>query len=330
MSVAGDSRIFGSSASSEKFNGIVLQPKLSGEEEVIQAPRANRREFDASLTATFRCIATSALDCAVAHFYLLPGLKFQRFRVSLGVKSLFWRRRVSAAARTMALYRTPPPPDYLGFHFASRFLMGETLGDYLDVSSPWLFPLALLSQHGAASATLLSRDALRLRNLLIAAKVKVTGAIRCEASDQKLDDASYDTVTSLWASEDSPFNAGSVEELWRVLRPGGSLLLSVPCTGGCAEWITEHYEQSSAAMPPHDYDPKMLAHGLFARMGLPRRYAIYGAESANLHEPLKAKQSVECADHSFAIGRYWRCYANLRELPGKGVIVMKFVRPDNE
>jgi hypothetical protein len=316
--------------SSGKFDGAVLKPKLFSEEHEIHARNVPRRYFDGSLRGTFSCIATSAVDCALAHFYLLPGLKFQRFRVSLGVKSLFWRRWVSAPALTMALHRTPPPPAYLGFHFASRFLMGETLGDYLDVSSPWLFPLAVLSRYRAASATLLSGDAVCLQNLLVAANVKVTGKIRCDASDQTLEDASYDTVTSLWASADSPFKAGSIEELWRVLRPGGSLLLSVPCIGSCAEGNAEQCNQSILAVGPRGYDLKMLERRLFAVMGLPRRYAIYGAECATLQESSNTEQSREHRDDLIAIGRHWRCYANLQELPGKGVIVMKFVRPDKD
>jgi hypothetical protein len=330
MSGAQDGRLFGRRTSVTQLDNFVREAKLpiAGASDPTQA--ADRRsEYEASSSGNFRCLAMSAMQCAAAHFYLVPGLKFQRFRVILGVKSLFWRKRLHASTLTMALHRTPPLHAYLGFHFASRFLTNEALGDYLDVSSPWLFPVALLSQYEAASATLLSVEASRLQNLLGAAKARVAGAIRCESSDQRLDNAAYDTITSLWGGEDSRFGTSNIKELWRVLKPGGTLLLSAPCAGSHGEAIAQSSDELDSADRVHPYDSRMLERRLFAVVGQPRRYAIYGAQPATPYRSTAAEEASAWHGDSLAIGRHWRCYANLQELPAIGVIVMKFVRPPN-
>lgn len=296
------------------------------------ARRGGRKVFDRSLLSGFKRVAESAMDCAVAHWYMVPGLKFHRFRVSLGVKSLLGRKQLSPAALTMALHRTPRACSYLGFHFASRFLSGDSLGDYLDVSSPWLFPLAMLSSYHAVSATILSQEAPRLRNLLSAAKIPTEQDVRCEAGDIQLDDESYDTVTSLWSPEEAEHGARDIRNLWRVLRPGGTLLLSVPCTGAGADSEAENLndEKSRQSERREIYDPRMLERDIFQVIGQPKRYAIYGAQrSASANEFSAGEDSDALPDSrdSLAIGRDWRCYANLQELVGPGVIVMKFTSP---
>jgi hypothetical protein len=67
-------------------------------------------------------------------------------------------------------------------------------------------------------------------------------------------------------------------------------------------------------------------------VGQPKRYAIYGPQTlpnGNQRAPGDAANSASGWRGSLAIGRDWRCFANLQELPGRGVIVMKFVRSQN-
>src|SRR5580704_6832414 len=74
-----------------------------------------------SVTRSMKRVATSAIECAVAHWFMIPGLQFQRFRVRFEIRSLFRRKRLPAAVRSLVLDGTPDPASYLGFHFASQF-----------------------------------------------------------------------------------------------------------------------------------------------------------------------------------------------------------------
>ncbi len=331
MSAGGNSS-FGERFGTARFDAGIAAPKMRFDATSDGVSASGGREvFDRSAVGSFKRVAVSAMDCAVAHWYMVPGLEFQRFRVRLGVKSLFWRARLPNAAAAMALQPTPSPSSYLGFHFASRFLPGENLGNYLDVSSPWLFPLALLSNRPAVSATILSAEAPRLRNLLSATKLRLEHGIRCEAGDLRLDDESYDTVTSLWCSAGVQHNARGVRNLWRVLKPGGTLLLSMPCLGTGAQAAAENRpgEKSPSGDRRDFYDARTLERDIFQVIGQPKRYAIYGAETSTAENDSSAGDNFDAPSATrgaLAIGREWRCYANLHELPGTGVIVLKFTR----
>jgi SAM-dependent methyltransferase len=271
----------------------------------------------------FKRVAMSAVDCALAHWYMVPGLAFQRARFRLGVQSLLGRGRLPAPVRALILQQTPAPAAYLGFHFAARFLSRDTLGNYLDVSSPWLFPFTLLSRRAAASATLLGGAAAELRSLMQAARINPAGGVRCEAADTALAGESYDTITSLCdAGGGVKHDARAVRNLWRMLKPGGTLLLSVPCIKAGA--------REGAAGGARLYDARALEREIFAVLGQPKRYAIYGAQTpARSSHDLPAHHAGPGWSGAAAIGRDWRCYARLQELPGEGVMVMKFNRPEH-
>lgn len=277
-----------------------------------------------SSTTTFKHVAISALDCALAHWYMVPGLKFQRSRVRLGLKSLFRRGGLPPSAVSLILHQNPDPGAYLGFHFASQFLARETLGNYLDVSSPWLFPFTLLANFRASSAMLLTAAAAQLRSLLSASNMSLPGGLHCEAQ-VSLADESYDTITSLCGPDgDVEHNTRDARNLWRVLKPGGTLLLSVPCIRNGADQFADR---------DTIYDVQMLERQLFDVLGQPKRYAIYGAQTPGIGDEsavgYDSRGAAGWGDSSI-VGRDWRCYASLQDLPGRGVIVMKFLRPERE
>src|ERR1700730_9853945 len=107
----------------------------------LAVPQNSELEPDLGRPRVLGGLAIGIIDNVLAHWYLLPGLPFQRYRLRLLISSLF-RRTTAGAAPALALYQTPNPTAYLEFEFARRALMSRrNLGAYLDVSSPWLFPL---------------------------------------------------------------------------------------------------------------------------------------------------------------------------------------------
>jgi hypothetical protein len=303
------------------------QPLAAAPASTVARSEALREAFSApgrQPPGNFKRVAMSAVDCALAHWYMVPGLAFQRARFRLGVQSLLGQGRLPAPVRALILQQTPAPAAYLGFHFAARFLSRDTLGNYLDISSPWLFPFTMLSRRGAASATLLGGAAAELRSLMQAARINPAGGLRCEAADTALAGESYDTITSLCdAGGGVKHDARAVRNLWRMLKPGGTLLLSVPC-------IKAGVKEGAAAGGARLYDARSLEREIFAVLGQPKRYAIYGAQTpARSSHDAAANHAGPGWGGAAAIGRDWRCYARLQELPGEGVMVMKFARPEH-
>jgi len=291
------------------------------------APKVPSRHIGGSSSMrSLKRVAISAIDCALAHWYMVPGLRFQRFRLRFEIGSLFRKKHLPASVCSLVLDETPDPASYLGFHFASQFLNSRTLGNYLDVSSPWLFPFALLSNLQAANVTLLTARATGLGALAHGLSEQVRQKINCVATNASLEDECYDTITSLWNPDEKLGRyIRDVRSLKRILKPGGTLLLSVPCSGQLAGATSVNGEQI--------YDANTLEQYVFDVMGQPKRYAIYGAQARYCRNNAYYVENDYAADRRFGssvVGRDWRCYSSLQELPAVGVIVMKFIRRESE
>jgi|SRR5215469_1086010 len=301
---------------------------------VAQFPaRANHSNGFAYLK-TLRGLTNGAVDCLLAHWYLLPGLQFQRFRVLLGMSIVLRRQRLAKSTLSKVLDQPPLAASYFGFDFAWKSLSARgTLGRYIDVSSPWLFPVALLSRCRASSATLVSSEADALRDLLGPAKAVATEHPAAELFGEE---ESYDTITSLSWLERVPDDVKAVARLWRILRPGGALLLCLPCARNAVEQWKENTPaptgpRSRRKLSRRVYDARLLSGHIFEITGAPKRYAIYGERGS----PSGGACNRRIADSvqsgwraSMIIGRDWCCYSSIRSLPGQGVIAMKFVKPE--
>jgi hypothetical protein len=81
------------------------------------------------------------------------------------------------------------------------------------------------------------------------------------------------------------------------------------------------------------YDANALERYVFDVLGQPKRYAIYGAQAGHSGNNAYRVENDYAADRWFGssvVGRDWRCYSSLQELPAVGVIVMKFTRRERE
>jgi SAM-dependent methyltransferase len=137
---------------------------------------------------------------------------------------------------------------------------------------------------------------------------------------------SFDLVTSLsWVAR-TVDDVGTVKLLWRALRPGGMLLLSLPC----AARRTERPKISSAlANETKTYDESMLEDRIFAAIGQPRRSVVYGESQPPLGRTEYSRPNGNFSLNRYVdMGRRWRIYPAVRNLPGEGIIAMKFVKPE--
>jgi hypothetical protein len=236
--------------------------------------------------------------------------------------------------------KSPRAASYLDFDFAWKALSErDTLGNYLDVFSPWLFPMALLSRCSSSGATLVSPQPDALKGLLEFRSVSRRQQITFESGDATLDEEAYDTITSLsWLGRVHD-DVGLVRRLWRSLKPGGTLLLSVPCAKTAAEEYAPPVGDSPTGHGPGGnflrrlYDARLLNTRIFEVVGQPRRYTVYGEQARVWRDA-----GIDTGDHDIAastwrdsmiIGRAWRSYSTLQELPGEGVIAMKLVKSES-
>jgi SAM-dependent methyltransferase len=227
--------------------------------------------------------------------------------------------------------RTMNPTAFMEFDFAWKAVKSrEPVQAYLDYSSPWLFPAMLLARRRCDSAVLLSSDAPGLEVLERLAEGPRNGRSKpvCDSiSDTILAGESFDLITSLSWLARAADDIRTLKALWSALKPGGMLVLSLPCASQSAEHLKTI--PSAPSNVPKTYDESMLEDRVFAVIGQPRRSVVYGeskadmcratAEATNKHFPLRRYVDI---------GRRWRTYPALRDLAGEGVIAMKFVKPE--
>ena len=125
------------------------------------------------------------------------------------------------------------------FDFMWRMLRRAPIGTYLDVSSPRLFPLMIIADREAVTATLVNpdhRDLDETRRLVEALGL----SRRCTLIEALVEAAPlpanhFDAITCMSVLEHIPEGRPALARMWDALRPGGRLLLSLPCAAVAEE-----------------------------------------------------------------------------------------------
>jgi len=298
---------------------------------------------------TARTLAAEAVSCALAHWYFIPGIRFQRYRLKLGLASVLGRHNRALDIRFRFSRHFLSQTRYMQFDFAWRQLMRrQSVGAYLDVASPWLFPLAVLERLHVDSATCLVSDdeTTGLCKALVAGReAAVRGGILVRnIHEARLEAESFDVVTSLSWIDGQKDDVGALKELWSKVRPGGALLLSLPCRKTALEEEVACPSQLPASIFETKnlrfatgirrlYDMRLLKERIFSVVGIPARYELLGEQTAGSYRAhiLRRKASgtlAEAWQESRLVGRDWRAYSTLDDLAGEGVMAIKFVKPE--
>jgi hypothetical protein len=270
--------------------------------------------------------------CTVAHWYFMPGLTFHRYWVRLAIASVMSGRRELRGALARAMDRTISPVSLLEFDFAWKAVNShQPIQAYLDCSSPWLFPAMLLAKRPCHSAFVLNSDPRELEvieRLAEAPSSRRTKPVFKGLSEVDLvGSEQFDLVTSLSWVPRTADDVATVKLLWSALKPGGMLLLSLPCAAQRAD--RPMAISSSLANESRIYDDSMLEDRIFAAIGQPRRSVVYGES-----QPSMDRANYPRANGNFSLSRYvdmgrrWRIYPTVHNLPGEGIIAMKFVKPE--
>lgn len=275
-----------------------------------------------------------------AHRYGLPGLRFGIDSFRLGLRSLFGNNGdISHAEIYGMLFAPVESTRYFEFGLAWDFLSDIPIGRYLDVSSPRLFPLALMTQRRKATAELINPNQEDLK--ATAGLVRACGlADRCTLWDCLIEEApfrpsTFDLITSISVVEHIPLDKNAVQQMWELLKPAGRLVLSVPCAAVAEE---QYIDVDQFGLQPSDqegffflqyvYDDSLLQERVYSVVGSPTRHVIYGEkEPGTLRRGLLKKWSggkYPRWREPYTMARDFQRYETLADLPGEGVIVMEF------
>jgi SAM-dependent methyltransferase len=213
---------------------------------------------------------------------------------------------------------------------------------YLDVSSPRLVPLMLLDDRKQLVADLINPIAEDLESTAsLATALHLSD--RCRMRQVLLEDAgfepeSFDLITSVSVVEHIPEDHEAIAKMWRLLRPGGRLLVTVPCARQACEEYTnldeyKLFEGSDGFVYwQRYYDQEALTERIWSVTGAPRQMEIFGEVRAGVYdrnvEQKRTDPSYPFWWEAVMMGRDFRHYDRIDELPGMGVVGMEFVKPE--
>lgn len=318
----------------EDYDNVSRNDRLSATGKASQATRGEYQR-ERSLRP-LRNVAISTVNCVLAHWYLMPGLAFHRYGVRLSASTVFRSRAVRrTASRILSI--THEATSYLDFDFAWTLLMSHgSLGSYLDVGSPLLFPIVLLSKLRAETAMLLSAEEITRKEILDTVGLEDPESIVFGRTSELSRTANvFDVVTSLCWIGRQPDDVAAVKSIWRRLKPGGMLILSVPCSRVAVidEARDGPGEGAGANQRPfgqRSYDMQSLKTRIFSVLGEPKRYAIYGEALDRINQSQTSaglrKSNAWTRRSTITVARGWRRFRAIDDLVGQGIISMKFAK----
>ncbi len=279
----------------------------------------------------------------LAHAWPVPGLDFQRRCAVLGMRLLLarpWRESVRWAFEL--LFRPMDSTRYFEHAFiwsALHPLEGNTR--HLDVSSPRLVPIMLLRHNAGLICDMINPDQFDLeQSRKLVSLLKLSN--RCKLykttiSDTPFEAEEFDLVTCMSVLEHIVDDRQGLTNIWRLLRRGGRLVLTVPCKAAASEqWIDKDIyglqvpDERGFVFWQRYYDDRMLRERIFSIAGEPVRIVVYGEKrqgtmSENTRRKRRDPFYPYWAEPIF-MGREFKTWASVSSLPGEGVAGMEFIK----
>jgi hypothetical protein len=268
-----------------------------------------------------------------------PGMRFHLEAVSAAIRLVTRGNGLIAQAGRLALY----PMDstrYFEYDWVwSRLQRLSRVRNYLDISSPRLLPLSYVRRSNVERAWFVNPDRSDLDTTRRWAEA-LSLSSRCSFSDgsiesSRLDDQRFDAITSISVFEHIVDEGPALATVRRLLAPGGTLLLTLPCTAEGYDQFRD-YDEYNLATPDADgryffqrfYDMSSLRDRVFSVLGEPREMAVYG-ESEPGYFGRNAQQKMRGLPYPFwregyMMGRHFRVYPSIDALPGEGVVALEF------
>ena len=281
---------------------------------------------------------------AMAYLAGAPGIGFHMRCVVVGLRLLLTGR---ATLRTWSTYVFFPMDStrYFEFHEVWKRVSDQAFTRYLDVSSPRQLPLLLLQATPEASANLVNPDNSDLRETEQLANALGLSS-RCNFFNGVLGatefaPGSLDLITCLSVLEHIPEDTAAVGTMWSLLRPGGRLILTLPCMAKELEQYISH-NQYGVLKPGEDgytfwqryYDRERLESHIYSVTGSPAYIAVYGEKIRGLFFRNTSAKRLLGALYPFWREPYmmaseYRLFSSTDELPGEGVAILEFMKAES-
>jgi len=230
---------------------------------------------------------------------------------------------------------------YFEFDFMWQELSRTSFRNYLDISSPRLFPVLVASKKRDCIATLINPDVSDLARTLKLVKSAGLGS-RCKLYDYLIDSApfdaaSFDVVTCMSVLEHIPEDSQAIQKMWKLLKPRGRLLLTVPCAAISAEEYLDRNEYGLSSANGDGffffqryYDQRLLQERIFRITGDPSRLTVYGELRPGCYrenmESRRSDANYPAWREPYMMGKEYGYFESLDDLPGIGVVGMEFVK----
>lgn len=233
---------------------------------------------------------------------------------------------------------------YFEFDFFWKVVTEQgSLGAYLDVSSPRMFSWRVIASGRTSRAVILNPDTKDLavtKQLFNAARI----GERCEFKGDLIEDLkelpeSFDTVTCISVLEHIPCDASimALQTMWKLVKPGGRLLLSVPCAAQAFEEFINfneygllHTTSDGYVFGQRFYDEQLVAKLIFSVVGKPLRMAVFGEKKEGSFVLDRARKFSD-ADYPFwrepwMMTTQYQYFQRIESMPGLGVVAFEFVK----
>jgi len=212
---------------------------------------------------------------------------------------------------------------------------------YLDVSSPRFLPLSYVRRAEVEHAWFVNPDTADLATTeQWADALALSGRCHFSAApieSSPLADQSFDVITSISVFEHIVDEGRALARVRRLLAPGGTLLLTLPCTAAGYDQYRD-YDEYNLATPDSEgryffqrfYDSASLRNRIFSVLGEPRQLTVYG-ECEPGYFGRNAQQKMRGLPYpfwreGFMMGKHFRVYPSIDALPGEGVVALEFVK----
>jgi SAM-dependent methyltransferase len=272
----------------------------------------------------------------------VPGLGMRWKCTRLGLRLLF-KHEGPLDLKTVFLLLFYPLDSvrYFEFDFVRQAMPARAPEKYLDVSSPRLIYILYLLQHKNLAAELINPDKADLaetKSFVHAAGLEP----RCRLHDCLIAAApfapgTFDLITCVSVMEHIPEDRAAIAKIWELLKPGGRFILTTPCAAATFEQYIDRDEYGLIGANAEGrtfwqrfYDPRLLEERVYSITGRPIRTQIFGERAAGLF----LKNSIRKRTDRFypfwrepwMVGREYKYFNSIEELPGEGVIAMEFIK----
>jgi SAM-dependent methyltransferase len=269
-----------------------------------------------------------------------PGMRFHLEALSTAIRLVArGGSGLVAQAGRLALY----PMDstrYFEFDWVwSRLQRHGRVRRYLDISSPRFLPLSYVRRAQVDRAWFLNPDPADLATTARWAQaLSLSGRCRFDAAPVEAFDAQgerFDAITSISVFEHIVDEGPALQRIRRLLAPGGTLLMTLPCTAVGYDQFRD-YDEYNLSTPDSRgryffqrfYDASSLRQRVFSVLGEPRQMTVYGEREPG-YFGRNAQQKMRGLPYpfwreGFMMGRHFQIYPSIDALPGEGVVALEF------